>query len=97
MIKFSSLAKLEAKQGKEQKVEAFLKSALPAVEAERNTNTGDAPKIGTNKFGIVHTFPDEKNRKAHLAGKVAAALRGKAPNLFTQTPQIEQVEMRYWQ
>lgn len=38
MVKFGILATLEAKIGKEHEVAAFLKSALPLVEAEPGTD-----------------------------------------------------------
>lgn len=36
MVKFALLARLEAKPGKEETVENFLKSALPVAEDERD-------------------------------------------------------------
>ena len=93
MIKFALLVTLEAKSGKEQEVEAFLKSALPLVEAEQNTITWYALKLGANKFGIFDTFPNEDGRKSHLAGEVAKALMKNAPDLFASDPQIQQVDV----
>lgn len=93
MIKFALLVTLEAKQGKEKEAEEFLKSALPLVEAEPDTLTWYALRIGTNKFGIFDTFSNEQGRKAHLAGKVAQALMEKTPDLFSKDPQIEQVDI----
>jgi hypothetical protein len=37
MVKFALLARLEAKPGKEEAVEKFLKSALPMAEDEKDT------------------------------------------------------------
>ncbi|MEO6194181.1 MAG: antibiotic biosynthesis monooxygenase, partial [Thermoanaerobaculia bacterium] len=42
---------------------------------------------------IFDAFPDEAGRQAHLAGKVAAALMAKAPDLFAQPPSIEKVDI----
>ena len=93
MIKYALLVTLEAKAGKENEVAKFLKSALPLVEAEHDTITWYALKLGSNKFGIFDTFPHEDGRKAHLAGEVAKALMKKAPDLFAKDPQIQQVDI----
>lgn len=93
MIKYALLVTLEAKSGKENEVEAFLKSAIPLVDAEPNTITWYALKLGANKFGIFDTFPNDDARKAHLAGEVAKALMKKAPDLFATDPQIQQVDV----
>ncbi len=93
MIKYALLVTLEAKYCKENEVEAFLKSAIPLVDAEPNTITWYALKLGANKFGIFDTFPNDDARKAHLAGEVAKALMKKAPDLFATDPQIQQVDV----
>lgn len=93
MIKYALLVTLEAKSGKENQVEEFLKSALPLVEAEPNTITWYALRLSANKFGIFDTFSNEEGRKAHLAGEVAKALMKKAPDLFAKDPQIQQVDV----
>jgi len=49
--------------------------------------------MGPTTFGIFDAFPDEEGRQAHLAGKVAAALKEKASDLFAQPPAIEQVDV----
>ena len=93
MDKLSILVQLEAKPGKEDEVEKFLKSALPLVQAETGTTTWYALKMGPSKFGIFDTFPDEKGRNAHLGGEVAKALFAKAEDLFAKPPAIEQPEI----
>ena len=93
MDKFAILALLEARPGKEQEVEAFLKSAQPLAVQEAATTTWYAVKLGPGKFGIFDTFPSDEGRKAHLAGKVAAALMAKAPDLFAKPPQIFQLDV----
>ena len=93
MIKYALLITLEAKSGKEDEAEEFLKSALSLVEAEPNTITWYALKLSANKFAIFDTFPNEAGRKAHLAGEVAKALMKKAPDLFAGEPQIQQVDV----
>jgi len=93
MVKVALLVRLEAKAGKEEEVEKFLKSGLSIVEGEPATITWYAIKLGPSTFGIFDTFPDENGRQAHLSGKVAAALMAKASELLSQPPQIEQVEI----
>ena len=84
---------LEAKPGKEQEVAEFLRSALPLVQAEPGTKTWYAVQLGPSSFGIFDTFDDEAGRQAHLDGKVAEALMGKADELFSTPPQINQLDV----
>ncbi len=93
MVKVALQVRLEAKPGKEAEVEEFLKGGLALVAEEPATTTWYAIKIGPTTFGIFDTFPDEAGRQAHLAGKVAAALKEKASDLFAKPPVIEEVEV----
>lgn len=93
MVKFAILATLEAKIGKEDEVAAFLKSALPLVEAEPGTVAWFAVQMSPTTFGIFDVFHDEAGRDAHLAGDVAKALMAKAPDLFSQRPKIEKLDV----
>lgn len=85
------LAVLEAKLGKEEEVEAFLKSALPMARAERGTVSWYALKLGPARFGIFDTFADQGGRDAHLSGAIARALFARAEELFAVPPSVEQV------
>ena len=93
MDKVAIWAMLQAKPGKESEVAAFLKSALPLVEAEPETNAWFAIQIGPTTFGIFDTFAAESGRDAHLAGKVAAALMAKAPELLSEPPSIKKIDV----
>jgi quinol monooxygenase YgiN len=93
MDKLAILALLEAKPGKEQELEAFLKSAQPLAVAEPGTTTWYAVKLGPARFGIFDTFPDDAGRKAHLSGEIAKALFAKADELLAKPPQIEMLEI----
>jgi quinol monooxygenase YgiN len=66
---------------------------LAIVNAEPATTAWFAIKMGPSTFGIFDAFPDEAGRKAHLAGRVAAALMAKASELFSQPPKIEQLDV----
>ncbi|RXZ32359.1 antibiotic biosynthesis monooxygenase [Oxalobacteraceae bacterium CAVE-383] len=93
MEKFAILAQLTAKPGKENEVEAFLKSALPLANQETGTTTWFALKIGPSVFGIFDTFSDEAARQAHLAGPIASALMAKASELLAAPPDIKMVDV----
>lgn len=92
-LKTALLARLEAKPGKEKDVEDFLRSGLALVQEEPATIEWFAIKFGPSTFGIFDAFPDEAGRQAHLNGKVAAALKEKANDLFAKPPIIEKVDI----
>jgi quinol monooxygenase YgiN len=93
MVTVALFVRLEAKPGKEAAVEAFLKSALPLVEAEPATAVWFGIRLGPSTFGIFDAFPDEAGRQAHLTGKVAAALMANAADLLSTPPVIENVDV----
>jgi quinol monooxygenase YgiN len=93
MEKYALLARVEAKPGKEGEVLAFLKSALPLAQEESGTVRWYALQLGPSTFGIFDTFNDEDGRKAHLSGKIAAALMANASALLANPPVIEQVDL----
>jgi len=87
------LVTLEAKPGKEAETAAFLKRALPLVNAEPDTVAWFVIQLGPSTFGIFDAFPDDAGRQAHLSGKVAAALMEQAPDLFSSAPAINEVDV----
>jgi quinol monooxygenase YgiN len=93
MEKLGLWVMLKAKAGKEAEVAAFLKSAVPLVEAEPDTLSWFALQIGPSTFGIFDTFAAESGRDAHLSGKVAAALMSRAPELLADAPSIEKIDL----
>ena len=93
MVKYALLARVEAKPGKEADVEQFLKNALALAQAEQDTVSWYALKMGPATFGIFDTFNEEEGREAHLAGKIAAALMEHAGELLSAPPQIEKVDL----
>ncbi len=74
------LVTLEARAGKEDDAEAFLKSAQPLALNEKATLKWYAIKIAPGKFGIFDTF-------------AAKALGARANELFATPPQVEKVEI----
>ena len=93
MAKFALWVMLEAKSGKEETVAAFLKSAVPLVDAEPGTLNWYALDLGAGRFGIYDTFDDEDAREAHLGGEVAKALMAHADELLAKAPSISKVRI----
>jgi quinol monooxygenase YgiN len=87
------LVRLEAKPGKEADVEKFIRGGLSIVQEEAETTAWFGIRIGPSTFGIFDAFPDESGRQAHLSGRVAAALKEKASELFSHAPVIEKVDV----
>lgn len=83
--------KLEAKKGKEDAVEQFLRGGLALVQQEPDTINWYALRLGPTTFAIFDTFNDDKGRDAHLNGAVAKALMANAAELLAQPPSIEKV------
>ena len=84
--------RLRAKPGKESEVEAFLRDGLSAVMEEHDTTSWYAVRFGHDDFAIFDTFPGEKGRLAHLAGKVGRALIARTPELLDGLPRIEHAQ-----
>ncbi len=93
MVTKGLLVRLEAKPGKEADVVRFLEGGLPLVQEEPATTAWFGIQLGPSTFGIFDVFPDDSGRQAHLSGRVAAALMQQAPELFTQPPAIEQIDV----
>jgi quinol monooxygenase YgiN len=93
MVTLALFVRLEAKPGMEAEVEGFLRGGLSVVQEEPATTAWFAIRLGPSTFGIFDAFPDEAGRQAHLTGRVAAALKAKASELFAQPPTIEEVDV----
>ena len=87
------LVMLEAKPGKEDELASFLAGALPLVQEEPQTTAWFAVRLAPARFAIFDTFPDDPGRDAHLSGPVAAALMEHAPDLLSQTPEIQKLDI----
>lgn len=87
------LARLEAKPGKEAAVQDLLVSALALANQEQRTTVWFALRLGPSTFGVFDAFADDAGRDAHLSGPIAQALMAKAPDLFSQPPQIDRVDV----
>ena len=62
MAKLGLLVILEAKPGKEDEVDQFLRGALPLVQQEQGTVSWYALRLANSRFGIFDTFDNEEGR-----------------------------------
>jgi quinol monooxygenase YgiN len=92
-MKLGILALIEAKPGKEAAVADLLKGAEELARQESATVHWYAFRAGPRSFGIFDTFADEAGRKAHLEGRIAQALLGKADELLASPPNIQMVDL----
>lgn len=92
-MKIGILALIEAKPGKEEEVAALLKSARGLAVEEGNTLVWYAFQMGPRSFGIFDAFADEAGRKAHLEGRIAQALLGKADELLASPPDLRMADL----
>lgn len=87
------LARIVAKPGKEADVAALLTDALPLAQAEAATAVWFAIRLSHAEFGIFDAFADDAGRQAHLQGRIAAALLGRADELLAEPPRIDGVDV----
>ena len=93
MVKLGIVALLEAKPGKEGTLADLLRSAQALAVQESGTVVWYAFQSGPRSFGIFDAFADEAGRDAHLQGRIAAALLGRADELLASPPDIRKVDV----
>lgn len=93
MVRVGLLVRLEAKPGEAPEVESLLRSGLQAVLDETATIAWFAVRLGPSTFGIFDVFGDDAGRRAHLSGRLAAALTAQASDLLATPPLIEPVDV----
>jgi quinol monooxygenase YgiN len=93
MLKVALFARLEAKQGKEEEVAAFLNQGLQLANQEATTPLWFALRINPSTFAIFDAFADESGRQNHLQGPIAKALMARAGELLSKPPLIEPLEI----
>jgi quinol monooxygenase YgiN len=91
--KLGIVALLEAKPGKEEVLADLLRSAQTLAAQEPGTVVWYAFRAGPHSFGIFDAFADEAGRTAHLQGRIAAALLGRADELLSSPPDIRKVDV----
>jgi quinol monooxygenase YgiN len=84
---------IEAKPDKANAVAELLAGARELAIAEAQTLTWYSFRTGPTTFGVFDTFADEAGRKAHLEGRIAAALLGKADELLASPPDLRMVDV----
>lgn len=93
MVKYAFLARFEAKAGKEEALEQFLKNALPLAVEESEMVAWYAFRIGPASFGVFDTFENKSSQQAHLSAKIVTVLSELASELLIAPPIIENVEL----
>ena len=93
MAKQAIWVMLRAKPGKDEEIEAFLAQGARMAGDESGTVTWYGVKMGPGVYGVFDTFEDEAGRDAHLNGEIAKALMAQAPELFSNEPRIEKMEI----
>jgi quinol monooxygenase YgiN len=93
MVKVGLLATLKAKPGKESEVGGFLEGAVALANREASTIAWFAIRLDKSTFGVFDVFPDDKGRQNHLSGPIAQALMAKAPELLSEPPKIEPLDV----
>ena len=92
-MKLGILVLIEAKPGKEAAVAELLTGAATIAREEKATVTWYSFRTGPRTFGVFDTFADETGRQAHLSGRIAQALLGKADELLASPPSIQPVDL----
>ena len=92
MVTVGLLIRLSAKPGKEAEVETFLEGVMPIIRDEPATTALFGVRFGPAEYGIFNAFPDEAGRAAHVSG-LAAAMFGRADELFASAPSVEPVDI----
>jgi quinol monooxygenase YgiN len=85
--------RLEAKPGKEEELAAFLMQGLGLANQETTTPVWFALRVGGRSFAIFDAFANEAGRQAHLNGPIAKALMAHAPQLLSEPPAIQHLEI----
>ena len=93
MERFGILAVLQARPGRENDLEEFLKAAQPLAQREPQTVRWYALKIDGARFAIFDTFEDEAGRNTHVGGEIARQLFAAAAELLSAPPAIEFVDI----
>lgn len=95
MTALALYVRLEAKPGKEEEVAEFLRAARALALEEPDTTAWFAIRshADSGTFAIFDVFADEGGREAHLNGKLAAALKARADELFSNRLDIVRLDI----
>jgi len=92
-MKLAIVLHLEAKPDKAQILAELLTGARALAIEEKATRTWYAWRTGPTSFGVFDTFDDEAGRQAHLEGRIAAALMGRADELLASPPDLRKADV----
>ena len=92
-MKLAIVLHLEAKPDKAQILAELLTGARSLAIEEKATRTWYAWRTGPTSFGVFDTFDDEAGREAHLQGRIAAALMGRADELLASPPDLRKADV----
>src|SRR5262245_43281611 len=93
IMKIGILALLHARPGQEAALAELLIGAADLARAEKTTLVWYAFRAGPSSFGVFDAFGDENGRKAHLEGRIAQALLGRADELLASPPDLRMVDI----
>jgi quinol monooxygenase YgiN len=93
LISVGLFVRLEAKTGREEEVESFVRRGLTMVQDEPDTLVWFGVRLGPSTFAIFDAFPDDAGRQAHLQGAVAQALQEHGDDLLAEPPSIENFDV----
>ncbi len=85
--------RLEARRGREAEVEALVRDILEDVRSEPGTGPWFGVRQGRRAFAIFERFPDERARRAHLAGAGAARLMARSDALLARPAEISRLDV----
>ncbi|MFE3328740.1 putative quinol monooxygenase [Streptomyces sp. NPDC059176] len=86
------LVRIEAKPEHAQEIQDLLTGAVALAEQETGTTAWFALRLGPTTFGIFDAFGSEDDRRAHLEGRIAAALM-ESVELLAEAPDIRPVDV----
>ncbi len=92
-VRVGLLVRIEARPDHVQEVHDLLTGALVLAQEETGTTVWFALRLGPTTFGIFDAFGSDEDRRAHIEGRIADALRAQAPLLLAQAPEITPVDV----
>lgn len=92
-MKIGLLATIEAKPEHAEEVAAMLGGAVELANADQFTQAWFAFRVDATTFGVFDTFGDEAGRRAHLEGRIAAALTEAAATTLAAPPDIREIDL----
>lgn len=96
MTQVGFLVELEARDGKEAELAAFLQEAKALVDDEPGTVLWFAFQRGPQSFGIFDVFSDAAARDVHLHGEVRKALEARGRQFLRAEPVVTPVDVAAW-